>query len=129
LRAVLLANADELRAAEGICKELLGTDDLNASAHYVMALCREHAGDISAAVEHDRAAIYLDPNFAIPHLHLGRLAKRSLDLTTARSELKHAATLLLREDAPRILLFGGGFSREALVAFSRAEILNCGGVL
>ncbi|MBZ5617408.1 MAG: methyltransferase domain-containing protein [Acidobacteriia bacterium] len=129
LRAVLLANGGDLEAAEGICRRLLGADDLNASAHYLMALCREHAGDAAAAMEHDRAAIYLDATFAMPHLHLGRLAKRASDSMTARGELQHAATLLLREDAPRILLFGGGFSRETLVAFSRAEFLSAGGVL
>jgi len=129
LRAVLLANSGDLEAAEGICRQLLGADDLNASAHYLMALCREHAGDSAAAMEHDRAAIYLDPTFAMPHLHLGRLAKRASDWMTARPELQRATTLLLREDAPRILLFGGGFSREALVAFSRAEFLSSGGVL
>jgi chemotaxis protein methyltransferase CheR len=79
-------------------------------------------------MEHDRAAIHLDAGFAMPHLHLGRLAKRAADWTTARCELQRAATLLLREDAPRILLFGGGFSRQALVAFSRAELVSSGGV-
>ena len=128
LRAVLLANGGNLESAEGICRQLLGADDLNAGAHYLMALCREHAGDAAAAMEHDRAAIHLDAGFAMPHLHLGRLAKRAADWTTARCELQRAATLLLREDAPRILLFGGGFSRQALVAFSRAELVSSGGV-
>jgi chemotaxis protein methyltransferase CheR len=129
LRAVLLANGGHLEAAEGICRNLLGADDLNASAHYLMAFCREHAGDAAAAMEHDRAAIYLDATFAMPHLHLGRLAKRASEWITARRELQCAATLLLREDASRILLFGGGFSREALVAFCRAEFVSSGGVL
>jgi chemotaxis protein methyltransferase CheR len=129
LRAVLLANGGDLDHAEGICRQLLGADDLNASAHYLMALCREHASDAKGAIEHDRASIYLDATFAMPHLHLGRLAKRASDWMTARSELERAATLLLREDAPRILLFGGGFSREALVAFSRAELRACGGMV
>jgi chemotaxis protein methyltransferase CheR len=128
LRAVLLANGGDLESAEGICRQLLATDDLNAGAHYLMALCREHAGDAAAAMEHDRAAIYLDAGFAMPHLHLGRLAKRASDWTTARCELQRAAALLPREDAPRILLFGGGFSRQALVAFSRAELVSSGGV-
>ena len=129
LRAVLLVHCNDLAAAESICRQLLGADDLNASAHYLMALCREHAGDTAAAMEHDRAAIYLDPTFAMPHLHLGRLAKRASDWATARPELERAATLLMLEDSPRILLFGGGFSREALVAFSRTECLSSGGVL
>jgi chemotaxis protein methyltransferase CheR len=127
LRAVLLTNCGDLKAAEAICRELLSLDDLNTSAHYLTALCREHAGDLGAAMEHDRAAIYLDPAFAMPHLHLGLLAKRSGDLSTASRELERAGELLPREDSFRILLLGGGFGREAMVAFSRAQLRACGG--
>ena len=129
LKAGLLANCADLEAAEAVCRQILSADDLNAGAHYLTALCREHAGDGNAAREHDRAAIYLDGAFAMPHLHLGRMAKRTADLTTARRELEQAGMLLAREDPSRILLFGGGFSREALMAFSRAELRSCGGSL
>ena len=127
LQAGLLTNCGDLETAEQVCGRILAADDLNAGAHYLTAVCREHAGDSNAAMEHDRAAIYLDGAFAMPHLHLGRMAKRSADLTTARRELEQAGVLLSREDPSRILLFGGGFSREALLAFSRAELRACGG--
>ncbi len=127
LRAVLLTNCGEIPEAESVCRQILSRDDLNAGAHYVAALCREFAGDIGAAMQHDRQAIYLDSAFGMPRLHLGRLARRGGDLATARRELNEAGVLLLRDDSSRILLFGGGFSREALAAFSRAELLACGG--
>lgn len=127
LRAVVLTNCSELSRAEAACRDLLAVDELNSGAHYVTALCREHARDPEGAREHDHMAIYLDPTFAMPHLHLGLLAKRSGDPASARCELEQAAALLLTEDASRILLFGGGFSREALLAFSRAELRACGG--
>lgn len=126
LRAVLLTNCGDSEAAEAVCRQLLAADDLNASAQYLAALCREHAGDFEGATERDRAAIYLDPAFAMPHLHLGLLAKRSRDWATLRKEMEHAARLLEREDASRILLLGGGFSRQALLEFSRAELQACG---
>jgi chemotaxis protein methyltransferase CheR len=69
----------------------------------------------------------LDSAFAMPHLHLGLIAKRSADIESARRELRRALPLLDREDASRILLFGGGFTREALIAFCRAELRSCGG--
>jgi chemotaxis protein methyltransferase CheR len=97
-------------------------DELNAGAHYVMALCREHAADAAAAIEHDRTAIYLDAGFAMPHLHLGLMARRAGDDDVARHEFSQALVLLAREDASRLLLFGGGFSRDALVALCRAEL-------
>jgi len=127
LRAGLLTNCGDLEAAEAVCRQILSADDLNAGAHYLTALCRERAGDALGAMEHDRAAIYLDGTFALAHLHLGRMAKRSADLSTARRELETAGMLLSREDPSRILLFGGGFNRHALVAFSRAELRACGG--
>jgi chemotaxis protein methyltransferase CheR len=127
LRAVLLTNCGEVAAAQSVCEQLLGLDDLNASAQYVTALCREHAGDYEGAREHDQAAVYLDPSFAMPHLHLGLIAKRTGDLAAARREMEQAALLLEREDASRILLLGGGFSRQALLEFSHAECHACGG--
>jgi chemotaxis protein methyltransferase CheR len=127
LRAVLLTNRGDLAAAEAVCAGVLASDDLSAGAHYLMALGREHAGDMVRAVEHDRMAAYLDPAFAMPRLHLGLLAKRAGDLPAAIRELQQALILLRREDAARILLLGGGFTREALLEFSRAQLRACGG--
>src|SRR5262249_45378024 len=126
LWAVLLANSGEPREAESVCKRLLASDELNAGAHYVMALCREQAGDLEAASEHDRAATYLDSTFAMPHLHLGLMSKRLSQREESRRELSSALELLAHEDASRILLFGGGFTREGLVGLCRRELGNPG---
>jgi chemotaxis protein methyltransferase CheR len=127
LLAVLLTNAGDLREAEKICQRLLKLDELNARAHYLMALCREHAGDYRAAIQHDEAAVYLDSGFAMPYLHWGLVAKRSADIETAKQQLAQAVVLLACEDASRVLLFGGGFTREALTEFCRSELRACGG--
>ncbi len=127
LRAVLLTSCGQLEEAERVCAQLLRLDDLDAGAHYLAALCREHAGDLAGAREHDQAAVYVDPGFAMPRLHLGLLAKRAGDRETARRELGQAEILLQREEASRILLFGGGFRREGLLQLCRAELRACGG--
>jgi chemotaxis protein methyltransferase CheR len=127
LRAVLLTNCGDVSAALTVCEQILSSDDLNAGAHYVAALCREHAGDYAGAIEHDRAAIYLDPAFAMPHLHIGLMAKRRGDFVMSRCELEQARTLLPGEDASRLLLLGGGFGRETLMEFSRAQLGACRG--
>jgi chemotaxis protein methyltransferase CheR len=126
LRAMLLVSTGELAQAETACEQLLDVDDLSAGAHYIMAIVREHANDRAGAIEHSRAAAYLDPDFAMPHLQLGRLARRTGDIATARRELGLALALLSREDAARIILFGGGFGRDALVALCRGELNACG---
>lgn len=126
LRAVLLANAHRVDEAAIVASELLDLDPMHAGAHYVLALCREHHGDDAGAIEHDQRAIYLDPTFAIPRLHLGLLAKRIGDRTLSRQELGHALLLLQREEASRILVFGGGFRRDALIALCRSELAASG---
>ena len=126
LRAVLLTNHGRLKESEEVCRRLLAVDELNAGAHYLLALCCEHDGEAGRAIEHGLTAIYLDPGFAMPHLHLGLLAKRAGDDATAQRELGQALILLATEDASRILLFGGGFSRDALLQLCRTQLRVAG---
>jgi len=127
LEATLFAHSGQLSAAEDGCLRLLLLDEFNAGAHYVLALCREHSGQLERAIEHDRVASYLAPEFAMPRLHLGLLAGRTGDHARARRELTHALELLNREEFFRLLLFGGGFNREALIAICRSALKDCGG--
>ena len=127
LEATLLVHSGQIVAAEDACLRLLLVDELNAGAHYVLALCREHSGQRDRASEHDRVAAYLDPTFAMPRLHLGLLAGRTGEQDTARHELAQALVLLEREDASRLLLFGGGFNREALMALCESALRESGG--
>lgn len=121
VEAVLRASSGDVDRAEALGRRLLARDELDAGAHYLMALCRERAGDLAAAVAHDRAAAHLDPAFAMPRLHLGVLERRRGRPDEARRALAAAADLLAREDAARVVLFGGGFGREALLALCTAE--------
>jgi len=127
LRAVLLTHGGDLAAAEAMCADVLRLDELSAGAHYLMALCREGEGDRAGAADQDKTAAYLDPLFAMPRLHLGLLARRNGDQATAQRELAEAHRLLQGEEASRLLLFGGGFTREALLAFCRGELAASGG--
>lgn len=122
LQAVLLVHAGRLAEAEVACRLLLGIDELNAGAHYVLAMCREGVKDTAGAADHDQTAVYLDPSFAMPRLHLGIIARRAGDHGVARRELREALQLLQREDSSRIMLFGGGFQRDSLIALCRAEL-------
>jgi chemotaxis protein methyltransferase CheR len=125
LEAALLVQTGQLATAGVTCRRLLVMDELNAGAHYLLALCCEHAGDPDGADENDRTATHLDPTFAMPRLHLGFLARRAGDSETARRELGHALILLKREEASRIMLFGGGFSRKALIALCESVYRGC----
>ncbi len=122
LRAAVLTNRGDLIGAEKVCAQVLRLDSLNPGAQYLSALGREHAGDRAGALRDATTAAYLDPAFAMPHLQLGFIAKRTGDPETARQEFGLALTLLAREDPSRILLFGGGFNREALIQLCRSEL-------
>lgn len=126
LHAVLLVHVGRLAPAEEVCHRLLAIDELNAGAHYVLALCREGVGDCGGAAERDQLAARLDPGFAMPRLHLGLLARRAGNREAQRREFAQAKALLEREDASRLMLFGGGFGRDALLGLCRAELAACG---
>jgi chemotaxis protein methyltransferase CheR len=126
LEAALLAQSGQFAAAEIACRRLIATDHRNAGAHYLLALCRDHVGDRDGAGESDRSAAWLDPGFAMPRLHLGLLARRAGDRETAQRELGHALILLKREEPSRILLFGGGFDRAALIKLCESARQECG---
>lgn len=129
LNAALLAHSGQFQLAEAACRRLLAIDPSNAGAHYVLALGCEAAGDSIGATGGHQRAVHLDPGFAMPRLHLGLLARRSGNVDAVRRELGQALLLLQREDASRLLLFGGGFNREALLALCRAELCANTGVL
>jgi chemotaxis protein methyltransferase CheR len=122
LRAVLLAQSGDFGTAEDICQELLAMAWSTAGAHFVFGSCRAARGDPAGAAGHYRAAVAADPRFSMAHLHLGLLARRAGDRALARREFQQALGLLAREDASRLLLFGGGFSRSALIDLCRAEL-------
>lgn len=129
VEAMLLAHSGKTAEAESVCQRLLQVDEMNASAHHVLALCRETATDLDAAMEQDRIAAYLDPAFAMPHLHMGLMARRLGNRDLARRELAQALMLLRHEDSARLLLFGGGFNRQSMIDLCTSALRDCGGTL
>lgn len=122
LEAISLSQSGALQEAVDVCHALLAVDELNAGAQYVLALCREESGDGAGALRHYRSAAYLDPGFAMARLHIGLLERRMGEPDAARRDLRQALELLRHEDTPRLLLFGGGFPRPALLALCQAEL-------
>jgi len=127
LEAMLLAHSSKTAEAEQVCRRLLRIDEFNASAHHVLALCREAAGDLDGALEQDRIAAYLDPAFAMPHLHMGLIARRIGNRDLGRRELAQALPLLKHEDGARLMLFGGGFNRQSMIELCASALTDCGG--
>lgn len=123
--AVIYFNQGLFAEAESICANARWNGSYAAAARYVLGLCREHEGCRAQAMDHYRSSIRLDKTFAMPYLRLGRLARRSGDIESARALARIAADLVVRERPDRLLLFGGGFHQNALVELCRAELLAC----
>lgn len=119
LRAMLCVHRGALQQAEDIAHAVLTSTPRCAAAHYVIGLCRESAGDLQAATDRHALSARLDPNFALAHLQLGRLARRRGDARQQRQALARAAALLAHESAQRLAMLGGGFDRQALLALCR----------
>ena len=126
LHSALLAHAGRLDDAEMICRQLLDANGLYADAHHQLAVCLEGGAAVDVAIGHYRLAAYLDPDFAMPRLRLGLLARRRGENRVAWAELDRAIMLLRQEREDRIVLFGGGFGRIALTTLCRAELDACG---
>jgi chemotaxis protein methyltransferase CheR len=126
LKAISLSQSGALAQAQEVCRQLLARDELHAGAHYVLALCGEEGSDYDMALAHYRSAAYLDPGFALARLHIGVLERRRGEAEAARRDLAQALVLLQHEDPARLLLFGGGFPRNALIGLCRAELAAFG---
>ncbi|HWA19631.1 MAG TPA: protein-glutamate O-methyltransferase CheR [Devosia sp.] len=125
LEALLLAQDGQITAARAVCNLLLAQDEMSSGANYILGLCFEGEGDGRRAVHHYGIAAHLDPQFAMPRLRRGLLARRAGKLAEARENLGEALDLLQREDTSRLLLFGGGFTRGGLSTLCQSELRAC----
>jgi chemotaxis protein methyltransferase CheR len=114
LHASLLTHLGRFEEADREATLVLDADPLNAGAHFVRGLCKEHAGALSEAEQHMTEATYLDPGFAMPQLYRGLLARRRQDVDAARTSFKRAVTALTAEDPDRLTIFAGNLSRQDL---------------
>jgi chemotaxis protein methyltransferase CheR len=126
IRALVLTHAGRFVEARAACGALLAIDPTSAGANYLLALCCDSTGDTDGATHQAQLAVMLDPSFAMARLHLGLLARRVGDREIASRELTRALALLEREAPARLALYGGGFSRQALLGMCRAELTAIG---
>jgi chemotaxis protein methyltransferase CheR len=124
-RGVLLAQLGRVDEARDTAHRLLHAGGPQADAHHLLGVCHELDCAEQAAGQY-RLAAYLDPQFAMPRLRMGLLARRRGDDRGAAEHLEAALELLTAENDDRIVLFGGGFGRLALTMLCRTELDACG---
>lgn len=75
-RARALADQGKLEEARQLCEAALARDQLDPETHFLFAAICQERGEIPAALEALRRAIYLAPDFAPAHFLLGSLLLR-----------------------------------------------------
>ena len=107
-RARVLADKGEWQAAEGICRELIRTEPLDAAAHFTLALVLAHTAGAAEAQNSLRRAIYLERGFALAHYHLGLSLHAAGDLDQARKAFQNVVELLRTAPEEEIVAHGDG---------------------
>ncbi|GAA0444564.1 CheR family methyltransferase [Actinoplanes campanulatus] len=124
LRGVLLAQLGRVAEARATAHRLIDVAGPHADAHHLLGVCHELDCADRASGQY-RLAAYLDPEFAMPRLRMGLLARRHGDHRGAAAHLASALELLPHEDEERVVLFGGGFGRLTLTTLCRTELEAC----
>jgi chemotaxis protein methyltransferase CheR len=127
MRAALLMHVGRLHDASVEVHEILAVDSRSAAAHYLLSMCREAEGDRSSAAAAARTAIRHDSTFLMARVHLGLLARQLGRTDEARRHLLYAVDHLPTISDRQLMLFGGGFSRDALVRMCRTQLDALGG--
>ncbi len=123
----LKIHQNALDCAERDVQALLEAEELNPDAHYVAALLYEAKGDMVGAMRANKSAIFLDRQFAMPHIHASWISRRMGKLRTATSLLQVAVELLPDERIERIALFSGDLKRDDLIEMCVAELVRLRG--
>ena len=116
------ANARRLLEAESAARRAIQIQSGNAIAYDRLGVAFEERGMVGADTEQAyRRAIELDPNFAVAHVHLARLLRKTG--RAAEAEPLYARAIQLAQDAPTLVLIAGTLQSEQRWLDSR-PVLN-----
>lgn len=122
-----LADQGEWQSALDRCRDLLRNDLLRAESHVFHALLLENMGDLAAAEQSLRKAIYLDRGLALPHYHLGLLRRRQGDKAGAARSFRNAIRVLSALEAAAVIAQADGMTVADLEEIIQSELEMLGG--
>lgn len=118
----ILADQGHLEQARRLCETVLAQDRLNPEAALLRAAICQEQGDIHAAIEALRHAIYLAQDSAAAHFMLGCLLLRQGDRARGRRSLETVVDLL-RTASPDEAVFGSdGLTAGRLLETAQAYL-------
>jgi len=119
-RAQALANQGKLEAARELCEA--AQDQLDPEAHLLLAAICQERGEIPAALEALRRAIYLAPDSAPAHFLLGSLLFRQGQRKRGQRSMETVVSLLSSVPRDEAVAGGDGLTAGRLLETARAYL-------
>jgi chemotaxis protein methyltransferase CheR len=120
--ARVLADQGRLEEARELCEAALVKDRLDPEAHLLLAAIAQERGDIPAALDALRRALYLAPDSAPAHFLLGSLQLRQRQRTQGRRSMETVVSLLSAVPRDEPVAGGGGLTSGRLLETARAYL-------
>jgi chemotaxis protein methyltransferase CheR len=116
------ANLGMLKIARYWCEQAVASEKLNPEIHFLQATILQDAGDVPAAVQSMKQALFLDPEFIMAHFMLGLLVPSP----AGEKSLQNALGLLKNRDPEEVLPFSEGITAARLTEMIYGMIRNKG---
>lgn len=121
-RAKALADQGRLEEAHELCEAALARDRLDPETHLLLASVCHERGDIPAALEALRRAVYLAPDSASAHFLLGSLLLRQGQRKRGRRSMETVVSLLSSVPRDEPVAGGDGLTAGRLLETARAYL-------
>jgi chemotaxis protein methyltransferase CheR len=121
-RARVLADQGKLDEARELCLAALARDRLDPEAHLLLAAICQERGEIPAAIEALRRAIYLAPDSAPAHFLLGSLLLRQGEEKRGRRSMETVVSLLSPLPRDEAVLGSDGLTAGRVLETARAYL-------
>ena len=115
LMAQVLANLGDLQGAHVWCMRAIALDKLSPSYHHLLATILQEEGQIDAAIEELRRALFADSSYIPAHFSLAHLKRRVGKFKESDLHFHNASVLLSRFESGEIIGGTGGMSAGTLV--------------
>ncbi|MBI2224294.1 MAG: chemotaxis protein CheR [Betaproteobacteria bacterium] len=114
-RARISANEGKLADAIEWCEKAIASDKLDPASHYLLATIRQEQGQVGAAAQSLKRALYLDPEFVLAHFALGNLCLSQVRHRDAERHFGNALALLRVRPHAEILPESEGLTAGRLI--------------
>lgn len=125
-RARAFADQGMLDEARRLCEAALVRDRLDAESHLLLAAICQERGELRAAFEALRGALYLAPDSASAHFLLGSLHLREGERRRGRRCIETVVALLSPLPREELIPGGGGLTAGRLLETARAYLEAAG---